>query len=97
MQLWHTGRVARPRSVNIRYYKKWTGYASVSSSIRNCDTQDAILLCQLQHIRGVEEAAIARGLEIGELSRLKNDYARAARNAMRLDLMAWNCMQHMVI
>ena len=84
MQLWHTGRVAHPSFGEHPLLQK-SGLAMPSVSSSNS---------QLRHLRrntplptstykGVEEAAVARGLEVSEISRLRSDYARAARNAMR--------------
>ena len=84
MQLWHTGRVAHPSfSEHPLLRKSGLAMPSVSSSNSQLRHPRRNTPLPTSTYKGVEEAAVARGLEVSEISRLRNDYARAARNAMR--------------
>ncbi len=84
MQLWHTGRVAHPSfSEHPLLRKSGLAMPSVSSSNSQLRHPRRNTPLPTSTYKGVEEAAVARGLEVSEISRLRSDYARAARNAMR--------------
>ena len=83
MQLWHTGRVAHPSfGEHPLLQKSGLAMPSVSSSNSQLRHPRRNTPLPTSTYKGVEEAAIIRGLEISELS-FEEMTMRAARNAMR--------------
>ena len=87
MQLWHTGRIAHPsfgdHPLLKRSGKEGMALPSVSASPSQMIHPKRKTPLPASTYQGAVEAAVPRELSMDEIPRLRQDYARAARNAMR--------------